>query len=138
MANTFHLMISTPQEVCIDDEVAEVTMPTEMGQTGILPNHSNIVGMIVPGKIQILYPDNKNEIGLINHGVFTFTGNRLTILSDFFQKGTTKIDPEIFNKVKEQIEQGMKNADLSENIKQSISTYISKVGAEIKQAKRKR
>lgn len=132
MAYTFHLMISTPQEVCIDEEVAEVTMPTELGRTGILANHANIVGIIVPGKVNILFPDNKKEDGLINHGVFTFSGNRLTILSDFYKKGTEKVDPEVFNKVKEQIEKGIKEADLSENAKKSIYTYIHKVASKIK------
>lgn len=132
MANTFHIMISTPHEVCVDDEVCQATLPTELGKTGILPNHAKIVGIIKAGKIHLIYPNNKEEYCLINHGIYSFSGNRLTVMSDFFKKGTENVDPNIFYKVKEQIEKGMKEADLTENVKKAIYTYIQRIGSKIK------
>lgn len=138
MLNTFHLTVSTPDKIAVDKDVVQVTIPTALGQTGILSKHADIVGVVEPGKLHIIYPDNKEDYCILNHGVFSFKNNKLVILSDFYKVGEDYIDEQAFEDVRLQIEKGMKDADLTENMKKVLSAYIKKIGTEVKRTKQKR
>ncbi|HCB22910.1 TPA: F0F1 ATP synthase subunit epsilon, partial [Candidatus Daviesbacteria bacterium] len=38
-----HLKIVTPEKLLVDEEVSQVNAPTEQGEIGILPNHTNLM-----------------------------------------------------------------------------------------------
>ncbi len=46
-----HLQIITPEKTVFDNEVDQVTLPTENGQLTILPHHTALMTSIVPGEL---------------------------------------------------------------------------------------
>ena len=46
-----HLQIITPEKTVFDNEVDQVTLPTEDGQITILPHHTALMTSIVPGEL---------------------------------------------------------------------------------------
>ena len=46
-----HLQIITPEKTVFDNEVDQVTLPTENGQITILPHHTALMTSIVPGEL---------------------------------------------------------------------------------------
>lgn len=138
MANTFHLSISTPSIETISEEVSQVTLPTQFGMTGILANHAKIVGVLKPGKVHITTSSGKDEYGFVNQGVYSFNDNRMIILSDYYKAGNEQVDTNYFDDLQKQLEEGMKDADLTENAKKAMFTYIRKVIVKAKEASKKR
>lgn len=46
-----HLQIITPEKTVFDNEVEQVSLPTENGQITILPHHTTLMTSIVPGEL---------------------------------------------------------------------------------------
>lgn len=46
-----HLQIITPEKIAFDDDVDQVTLPTETGQITVLPHHTALVTNIEPGEL---------------------------------------------------------------------------------------
>lgn len=46
-----HLQIITPEKTVLDDEVDQVSLPTQSGQITILPNHVALITRITPGEL---------------------------------------------------------------------------------------
>jgi len=46
-----HLQIITPEKIAFDDDVDQVTLPTETGQITVLPHHTSLVTNIEPGEL---------------------------------------------------------------------------------------
>lgn len=53
MKNSIALKILTPEKVIYEDEVNKIVVPTEAGEIGILPNHSPLVSIVIPGELRI-------------------------------------------------------------------------------------
>lgn len=134
--NTFHLTVVTPSKIYFDTKVNSVSLPTTMGRICVLPNHGNIVGNAANGTVKIIFPDFKEQKCGMNHGLFWFKQNKLTIITDFF---TEKLDintSQTFDEMKKQIEYGMAHANLSENSRKQISLFIERTRAKMKDNKK--
>ena len=46
-----HLQIITPEKTVFDDEVAQVGLPTQLGQITVLPHHVSLITTVEPGEI---------------------------------------------------------------------------------------
>ncbi len=76
-----HLKIVTPEKLIFDEEVSQVNAPTEDGQIGILPNHSNLMSKLQPGEL-IIKKSGKAESMAVGNGFLQITDNVLTIMTD--------------------------------------------------------
>ncbi|XQP55404.1 MAG: ATP synthase F1 subunit epsilon [Mycoplasmoidaceae bacterium] len=134
MAKEFRLQISTPNKVCIDKQVASVTMPTANGYVGILPEHAKIVGALVPGYMYITSTNGERQTALVNYGMYTFKENKLVILSDFFEfdKG---INENALQAISERIAEESKKVQLSDRAVHALNSYMKLVSAKAKQKK---
>jgi F-type H+-transporting ATPase subunit epsilon len=99
--------IVTPERVTYSDEVEQVTIPTEAGEITILPNHSPLVSILIPGELRI-----KKDGQLIHISVSTgfvevkrFVGQRseLYILADTAERAE-EIDIERAKQAKARVE----------------------------------
>lgn len=54
-----HLQIITPEKTVFDDEVDQITLPTENGQITILPKHVGLVTTVKPG--ELIYKKHNKE-----------------------------------------------------------------------------
>lgn len=52
MTHVIKLKILTPDKIALQEEVAEVVVPTEAGEITILPNHSPLVSIIRAGEVK--------------------------------------------------------------------------------------
>lgn len=64
MKKLISLKILTSEKVVYEDEVSSVTLLTEAGEIGILPNHSPLVSIIKTGEIKVKKESQKETISL--------------------------------------------------------------------------
>lgn len=79
--NTLHLQLATPVETLFDEDVEQVIVDTEAGQITVLPNHSYLVSVLVPGEI-IVRQNGKDTPLAISNGTLEMSGNKMVILTD--------------------------------------------------------
>ena len=77
-----HLKMLTPERVVYDADVQEITVPTVLGEIGILPNHLPLVSLLKPGEMRV--KKDGVEISLVLAGGFieVKTENRVHLLAD--------------------------------------------------------
>ena len=76
-----NLTISTPERVVLQDEVDQLTVPTQMGEITILPDHRPLLVNLAPGVM--LAKTNGDEIEMaISGGFLELHSNKLTVLAD--------------------------------------------------------
>lgn len=83
MTKTFNLLLTSPNKICINKEVMQVTFCTSIGYTTILTNHAKIIGCLSPGIVIVKYPTGERQELLQNYGLFYFENNKLSIISDY-------------------------------------------------------
>lgn len=135
---TIKLKITTPERVVSEMEIEQITLPTEGGQITILPNHVPLLGVIVPGMIEV-----KSE-GEISHvatggGFLEFHDNEITLLSDTAERAD-EIDLERAEAARKKAKEMMKDKRMHSDEEQfaSVVSGIEKQLARIKVAKKYR
>ncbi len=83
---SMHLELVTLRGKKVDQEIYEVTIPTEIGPIAVFPSHQAHVTLAVPGALAIRHkqddPDDKLEYLAITGGVVKITDNTVRILVD--------------------------------------------------------
>jgi len=81
-SNQIHFQIATPESVVMRDDVEKISIPTELGQITVLPNHAPLVSVLTPGELTI-YKDGKAMPYAVAGGFVEIRpGNRVVILAD--------------------------------------------------------
>lgn len=76
-----HLQIITPEKTVFDDEVDQVSLPTETGQITILPHHANLITTVEPG--ELVYRKHSKETMLAaGYGFAQVAKNSVKVLVD--------------------------------------------------------
>ena len=75
------LEIITPDEKVLNTKVEQVVLPTETGESGILPGHMPIVTEVVAGELKLI---NKGQVETIavDHGFAKVLGDTVSILTE--------------------------------------------------------
>ena len=80
---TFILQVYSARGLEVEATARSVTMPTEVGEVGILPNHCDYVGLLRTGIASYeSASDGSTKVCLVSGGVVTFANNTLTLLAD--------------------------------------------------------
>lgn len=80
---TFTMRVFSGRGLEIEAEVGSVTIPSEMGEVGILANHCDYVGLLGTGLATYeAATDGATKRCLVSGGVVTFANNTLTLLAD--------------------------------------------------------
>lgn len=75
------LKIATPERVVLEDEVDQITLPTQTGEITVLPNHIPLITNLVPGIMEA--KKNGEEISMaVSGGFMELHNNELTVLAD--------------------------------------------------------
>lgn len=80
-----NLQLIARDGVKLDTPIYSATIPTELGDIGVFPDHEALVTIAVPGIIKIHYDkDNENHVELfaISGGVVEISHERIRILVD--------------------------------------------------------
>jgi F-type H+-transporting ATPase subunit epsilon len=81
MPKTLKLHIVTPEASVYSAEVEIVTLPTIVGQIGVMPNHVRLVTELVPGEI-IARRNGQSDYLAVGGGLVQVTGESVSILTD--------------------------------------------------------
>ncbi|MCB0353042.1 MAG: ATP synthase F1 subunit epsilon [Bdellovibrionales bacterium] len=81
--SVFELKLYTPAGLAVDEQVEEVTVPTSVGQVGILPQHAKYTAVLGTGVLQYIASGSKKVQRMVVSGGFvSFSENKLTVLAD--------------------------------------------------------
>jgi len=75
------LDIVTPEKRVLDTEVDYVTLPTESGEAGILPNHAPLISALKPGMLTYTQK-NVNEKLTVSAGFVEVNADRVSVMVD--------------------------------------------------------
>jgi F-type H+-transporting ATPase subunit epsilon len=81
MPKTLKLHIVTPEASVYSADVEIVTLPTIVGQIGIMPNHVRLVTQLVPGEI-IARRNGQADYLAVGGGLVQVTSESVSILTD--------------------------------------------------------
>lgn len=81
-----HLKIVTPERVVLEEQVDLVTLPTQMGQITVLPNHIPLVANLAAGEVRYL-KDDQERFFAISSGVIEVANNSVNVLADTAESG---------------------------------------------------
>jgi len=82
-SNSFLLKVFTPGGLVLETTASEVTVPTSMGEIGVLPLHASYTGLLGTGVVSYLCEETKApKRFVVSEGFVSFSDNTLTLLAD--------------------------------------------------------
>lgn len=90
MAN-FTLEILTPAKKVCREEVSEVLLPAYDGETGVLPQHGDFVGVLGTGVLKLVR-DGDDYWYLVSSGIYQVKDGAITVFADIAESAA-EIDP---------------------------------------------
>lgn len=140
MPDALSFEIVTPEGLKFQEDVYQVSLPTDQGYIGILPNHIPLITIITPGVITIhKHKDQGYEASqqLATAGGFVdIDGKRVRLLADSAERAED-IDEEKAKAAFEQAKQMHRQAKDALTLKQAM-TFINQETARLKVAQFKR
>lgn len=89
---TINLRVLTPAGLVLEDKASSVTVPSAMGEIGILPQHAKYSGLLGTGVLSYIEESSATARKLVvSQGFCNFSGSTLTILTDYIAL-TDKVD----------------------------------------------
>ena len=81
MSATLKLDIVTPAGTAYAGDVSMVTLPTTMGQIGVLPRHVSMLTRLQPGEI-LIRTDTGEDVFAVGEGLAAISGVDVAIVTD--------------------------------------------------------
>lgn len=75
------LRIITPERVALEEEIDQVTLQTKEGQITVLPNHEQLVSLLIPGEAVVLRGTTVQPLALAG-GIVHIRAQEIIVLSD--------------------------------------------------------
>lgn len=79
--NMLRLEIVTPERRILDAEVDAVTVPTESGEAGILPNHAPLISALKPGILAYSIKGSTDKLA-VSGGFVEVNSDKVSVLVD--------------------------------------------------------
>ena len=81
MATSLHVDIVTPQLAAWSGEAQQVLLPAHEGQLGVLPDHDQLLALVVPG-IATVYTASGSQRYVFDSGFAEIGPDRVTVLTE--------------------------------------------------------
>lgn len=127
------LHILTPTKELLNEEVDEITLPTESGEISILPNHVALLTKILPGEMHIKR-NGKNDLFAITGGFLEISNNNVSILAEHAIHAQD-IEIAKAEEAKQRAEKAMKDKD-KEKEYEELQTELRRTVLELKVARK--
>lgn len=75
-----HFKIVTPERIVFEQDIKQVTVPTQQGEITILPNHIALVSVLLPGELIVV--DNETTSMAVSGGFIKVADNQVVVLAD--------------------------------------------------------
>jgi F-type H+-transporting ATPase subunit epsilon len=105
--NIIYFQIVTPEKVVLKEEIAQISVPTKMGEITILPNHIPLVATLKPGVLEITRADGEKEIISVSGGFIEVLKDKVVILADTAERAE-EIDLQRAEEAKKRAEEVIK------------------------------
>ena len=122
MSEKFNLEIISPDQILLNTEVNQVTMPAYEGLMTILKDHISLITFLRPGFIEAEI-ENKVEKFFIEEGTVEFFNNKLLILTSSTIK-LDKLTKENILKIIEDSRALLKNSEIDDKKKHILNYKI--------------
>jgi len=76
------LKIVTPEKVLLEEEVAQISVSTALGQVTILPNHLPMVAQLAPGEIVVKKDGRAEDLMAVSGGLLEVLPDQVVVLAD--------------------------------------------------------
>jgi len=111
MANTIHVDVVSAEETIFSGEAEFVALPGELGELGILPNHTPLITRIKPGAVRIKVPNRaEEEFVFVAGGILEVQPYAVTVLADTAIRGH-ELDEAKAMEAKKMAEEALANKD---------------------------
>lgn len=77
-----NFQIATPERVVYKEQIDKVTLPTEMGEITVLPNHIPLVANLKTGELHVFINDDTISFSVSGGFVEVRVGNNVVVLAD--------------------------------------------------------
>lgn|SRR3989338_2263876 len=132
-----HLQIITPEKTVFDDDVDQVTLPTQTGQITVLPHHTALVTNIEPGEL-IYKIHQKETLMAAGFGFAQIGPDNVKVLVDLAAPEEELQEKEI-EQARAQAEEALKQKHtLSEEEYATAASELAKALAQLKIKRRHR
>lgn len=105
-----HLQIITPEKTVFDDEVDQVSLPTQTGQITILPHHVALITAINPGEL-VYKKHSKENLLAAGFGFAQVAQNEVKVLVDLAAP-EEELEEKQIEEAKKQAEEALKQKHL--------------------------
>ena len=122
MSENFLVEIISPDNLIIESEATEVTMPSYEGQMGILKDHIPLITFLRPGLIVIKKNDEEFSF-VVEEGTVEFSKNRLLILSST-ARNLDDLDKNFINSLIQSSQNKLSSAEINDKEKYLLSHKI--------------
>ncbi len=86
--STIQVDVVSAEESIYEGEAEFVALPGEMGELGILPQHTPLMTRIKPGAVRIKVPNQSEEVFVfVAGGILEVQPNKVTVLADTAIRG---------------------------------------------------
>lgn len=99
--------IVTPEKTVLQEEIIEVTVPTQEGEVTILPHHAPLVSTLKPGVLTLKKQDGSTDVVFVAGGFLEVFRNKVVILADTAERAEN-IDETKVEEAKVRAEKAMK------------------------------
>ena len=84
MKEALQVLIVTPSRLAFEQEnIVQLSVPTDLGEITLLPNHINLMTELVPGVIKVSSQENKQVFSYyVEAGFLEFFKNKATIVAE--------------------------------------------------------
>ena len=83
MAEPMRVEVVSADSVVWSGQATNIIAKTVDGDIGILPGHSPVLGLLVPGAVVIFIRDSNREIVAVDGGFMSVNQDRVSILSEY-------------------------------------------------------
>jgi F-type H+-transporting ATPase subunit epsilon len=122
MSANFLVEIISPDNLIIESEATEVTIPSYEGQMGILKDHIPLITFLRPGLIIIKKNDEEFSF-VVEEGTVEFSKNRLLILSST-ARNLDDLDKNFINSLIQSSQNKLSSAEINDKEKYLLSHKI--------------
>ena len=131
------LKIVTPERTLLDEEVDSVTLPTQLGEITVLPNHIPLVSNLVAGEIRYRKGNLESFFATSSGVIEVRKNNELVVLAETAEMGQ-EIDVDRAEQARERAHKLMQESYKDEKSFASAAAGLEKHLARVKVARKHR
>lgn len=115
-----HLELITPERVLLREDVAEITLPTSLGEITILPHHIPLVASLTPGIAKVKRENTREDVAVSGGFIEVQRDNVVRVLADTAERGH-ELDLAVIEEAKARAERVMKEGARLDDVREAAA-----------------